>query len=56
MENRAESALSGGDESWRWIVVRVLVEEGLFYLYSFETEKANPFFLRAMECTPGGED
>lgn len=38
-----------------WEMIRCLVEEGLFYLYTFETEKANPFFLRAMECGCGGE-
>lgn len=34
-----------------WEIIRCLIEEGLFYLYTFETEKANPFFLRAMKCS-----
>lgn len=38
------------DETWQWLLIRVLIEEGLFYLYTFETEKANPFFRKAMEC------
>ena len=37
------------DETWQWLLIRVLIEEGLFYLYTFETEKANPFFRKAME-------
>lgn len=50
LTSRASESLETGEEKWRWILIRVLIEEGLFYLYSFETEKANPFFLRAMDC------
>ena len=37
-------------DAWRWCMARILVEEGLYHLYTYETEKANPFFMRAMKC------
>ena len=41
-------------DAWRWCMARILVEEGLYHLYTYETEKANPFFMRAMKCLEPG--
>ena len=48
--NRVETRVKEEEDAWRWCMVRVLVEEGLYHLYPYETEKANPFFMRAMKC------
>ena len=48
MKNRLRSHVSETDP---WELVRCLIEEVLSYLYTFETEKANPFFLEAMKCS-----
>lgn len=48
--NRVETRVEEEEDAWRWCMVRVLVEEGLYHLYTYETEKANPFFMRAMKC------
>ena len=45
-----ETRVKEEEDAWRWCMVRVLVEEGLYHLYTYETEKANPFFMRAMKC------
>ena len=50
MMSRVETRVKEEEEAWRWCMVRVLVEEGLYHLYTYETEKANPFFMRAMKC------
>ena len=50
MRSRVEARVKEDEEEWRWCMVRVLVEEGLYHLYTYETEKANPYFMRAMKC------
>ena len=50
MKSRVEARVKEDEEEWRWCMVRVLVEEGLYHLYTYETEKANPYFMRAMKC------
>ena len=38
------------DEEDPWLFIRQLLEHGLFYLYSYDTEHASPYFRRAMQC------
>ena len=35
---------------WFWLFIRVLIEKGVYYHYTFETEKANPIFMKAIRC------
>ena len=45
--NRLVKIAEEGDP---WLFIRQLLEHGLFYLYSYDTEHASPYFHRAMQC------
>ena len=51
--NRLVKTAEEGDP---WLFIRQLLEHGLFYLYSYDTEHASPYFRRAMQCRVRDDD
>lgn len=50
MITRVEAKKTTDVDSWFWFFIRVLIEKGLYYHYTYETEKAKPIFMKAIQC------